>query len=325
MQKRSAKSTGYLIAIIGTFAWSATGVIIAYLTTTWDIPALRLAFWRDFFVAVGLLVLFLLFSRRRFAIRRALIPYYLIYGLTLAAYNAVWTFSVTLNGAAVSTVLAYGSAGFTVILARFIFKEWLTFSKIFAVILSLGGCVLVANAYDPAQWQGGAVAILIGLLSGLLFAVYTLMGKEAARQGIDSWTTLFYTFGIAAVFLFLANQIPGAAGDRTGVLEIIPRVPLVAWLLMLLLSLGPTILGYGLYNLSMHYIPAGVANLICTLEPPLTALEAYILLGESLSGVQVLGSVMVVAAVIVVRIAEDFADRRAAASVPAGQGAETPR
>ena len=52
----------------------------------------------------------------------------------------------------------------------------------------------------------------------------------------------------------------------------------------------------------------------------LTALEAYVLLGERLSGVQILGSAMVVAAVIVVRIAEDYADRRAA-SLAAGQGA----
>jgi len=320
MQKRSRKSTGYLIALVSTLSWSTTGVIIAYLNERWAIPAIRIAFWRDFFVALILLVLFLLFWRGRLRVSRERIPYFLIYGFTLAAYNAVWTFSVSLNGAAVSTVLAYGSAGFTVVLARFIFKEWLTLPKIFAVFLSLGGCVLVANAHDPQMWQGGAAAILIGLLSGLLFAVYTLMGKEAARQGIDSWTTLLYTFGIAAGFLFLANQIPAMPGAEPGVLAIIPQVPLAAWLLMVLLSLGPTILGYGLYNLSMHYIPAGIANLICTLEPPLTALEAYVLLGESLSGVQILGSAMVVAAVIVVRIAEDYADRRAA-SLAAGQGA----
>lgn len=324
MENRRSKSTGYLIAVVSTISWSATGVIIAYLNERWEIPAIRIAFWRDFFVALILLALFLLFSRRRLRISRERIPYFLIYGFILAAYNAVWTYSVSLNGAAVSTVLAYGSAGFTVVLARFIFKEWLTVPKVIAVFLSLGGCVLVANAHDPAVWQTGAAGILIGLLSGLLFAIYTLMGKETARQGIDSWTTLLYTFGIAAGFLFLANQIPGMPGAEPGVLKIIPQVPLAAWLLMGLLSLGPTILGYGLYNLSMHYIPAGVANLICTLEPPLTALEAYILLGESLSGVQILGSAMVVAAVIVVRIAEDYAERRAG-QVLVGQGVESAR
>jgi len=102
-----------------------------------------------------------------------------------------------------------------------------------------------------------------------------------------------------------------------GVTNLVPRLPLVAWLLILLLSVGPTILGYGLYTLSMHYLPAGIANLICTLEPSLTALQAYILLGERLTAVQWMGSALVVAAVILVRVAEDFKGK----SIPETQAA----
>jgi drug/metabolite transporter (DMT)-like permease len=302
-------SKGYIIALAGVAFWSSTGVLIAYLTRTYPLAALQLAFWRDFFVALALLIIFALFAPSRLRQHPRTLPFYLVYGLILAVFNAIWTLSVSLNGAAVATVLAYGSAGFTVILAWFVFRESVDLPKIGAVILSLSGCVLVSNAHQAAAWQAGALPVLVGLLSGLAFAIYTLMGKETARRKLDSWVTLLYSFGFAAVFLFFINQIPGLPGVIPGAANLVPRLPLVAWLLILLLSVGPTILGYGLYTLSMHYLPAGIANLICTLEPSLTALQAYLLLGERLTTVQLLGSALVVAAVILVRVAEDFRGR----------------
>ena len=78
--------------------------------------------------------------------------------------------------------------------------------------------------------------------------------------------------------------------DRTG------------WVILLILALGPTIGGYGLYNVSLTYLPASVANLIASLEPPLTAALAFVLLGERMTGTQVVGSLMIVLGVLLLRI-----------------------
>lgn len=310
---------GYIIALIGTVCWSSTGTIIAYLTGTYAIPALVLAFWRDFFVLVGLGLILALFSRRRLRPGPNL-GYYAVYGLILAFYNAIWTLSVTLNGAGVSTVLAYGSAGFTVLLAWLFLRESLTVTKVLAVVLSLGGSALVANAVDPAAWRTGTMALAVGILSGLLFAIYTLAGKEAARRNLDSWSALMYSFGFAALFLMIFNQLP-LPGARAGLGNMILDVPLSAWLLVVVLSMGPTVLGYGLYTLSMHYLPAGIANLICTLEPSLTSVQAYVVLGERMTPLQIVGSVLVVVAVVVVRAGEIYQEKKAAAQAGAGSTA----
>jgi len=64
----------------------------------------------------------------------------------------------------------------------------------------------------------------------------------------------------------------------------------------------PTIGGYGLYTVSMKYLPAGTANLISTLEPPMTALIAYLLLQEQMTGVQIVGGLLILTGVVLVRV-----------------------
>jgi drug/metabolite transporter (DMT)-like permease len=76
------------------------------------------------------------------------------------------------------------------------------------------------------------------------------------------------------------------------------------WIVLVLLALGPTIGGYGLYTISLGYLPASVANLIATLEPVFTAILAYLLLAERLGWIQLLGSGLIAAGVILVRIYE---------------------
>ena len=75
-----------------------------------------------------------------------------------------------------------------------------------------------------------------------------------------------------------------------------------AILLLVILAVGPTVGGYGLYTLSLSYLPASVANLIATLEPAMTAGLAYLFLGEDLNGIQLLGSILIVSGVFILRL-----------------------
>ena len=65
-------------------------------------------------------------------------------------------------------------------------------------------------------------------------------------------------------------------------------------------------IGFGLYNVSLGYLPSSVANLIVTLEPAFTAVIAYLLLGERLTVVQLGGSLMILAGVVSFRMYEGW-------------------
>ncbi len=301
---RSNLTRGYTIALISAAILSTTAIFIRYLTQTYHMPPLVLAFWRDVFVTLTLLPALGLVRPRLLRAGRQHLPYLIAYGLVLAIFNTLWTLSVALNGAAVATVLVYCSAGFTALLGWWLLKERLTWVKLLAVALSLGGCVLVSGALDATSWQANLPGLLVGVLAGLAYAAYSLMGRSASQRGLNPWTTLIHTFGFAAVFLLCFNFLPGASAAPPNFLWLGNAWD--GWIILFLLAAGPTVAGFGLYNVSLVYLPSSVANLIVTLEPAFTAVTAYFLLGERLNGMQLVGSLMILAGVIFLRVYEGW-------------------
>ncbi len=211
----SSLARGYAAALGAAAVLSTTAIFIRHLTVTYQIPALVLAFWRDLFVVATLVPILAIARPTLLRVSRPGLRYLALYGVVLAMFNAMWTLSVAYNGAAVATVLAYCSAAFTALLGWWLLKERLDVGKIVAVVLSLGGCVLVAGALDPAAWRMNPLGIVTGVLSGLGYAGYSLMGRSASQRGLSPWTTEVYAFGFAGILLLIANMVPlGLAGRR---------------------------------------------------------------------------------------------------------------
>ena len=298
-------SRGYVIALTATVLWSSTGPLISYLSKTYALPSLVLAFWRDLFVSLGMLAGLAVFSRIRFYLHRSHWKFMILYGLTLAVFNSMWTFSVQYNGAAVATVLAFSSPAMTAILSRLVFKEQFTRVKIVSILLSLVGTVLVSGAHDASVWKLNPAGIIFGLLTGLFFAIYNLEGKAASDRHIDSWTALLYSFGTASLFLLLFNVGFNSLGGKAPLNDLLwLGNSFSGWAILFFLGVAPTLGGFGLYTLSLRYLSPTVANLIATLEPALTAIWAYIFLHEVLVGAQLIGSLILFTGIILLRLGE---------------------
>jgi drug/metabolite transporter (DMT)-like permease len=321
MSNRSSTSStlarGYTIALVSAAILSTTAVFIRYLYEAYQVPALVLAFWRDLFAALTIAAVLAVVRRRLLAIERRNLPYLVAYGLVLAVFNSLWTLSVAFNGAAVSTVLAYSSAAFTALLGWWLLKERLDWAKGAAVLLCLAGCALVSGALDAAAWQTNLLGILTGALSGLGYAVYSLMGRSASQRGLNPWTSLFYTFAFGSAFLLLFNLLsggvlPGAAARPADLLWL--GKAFSGWGILFLLAAVPTVAGYGLYNVSLSLLPSSIANLIATSEPVWTAVTAFFLLGERLDATQIGGSLLILAGVVLLRVYEGWVVNRLALS-----------
>lgn len=303
---RTSTTRGYGTLLIGTTLWSSSAVFMGFLTQRFQLPPIVLAFWRDIFVSLALLIVLGLKFPTLLRAGRQNLLFLCFYGLVLASFNTIFTRSVAINGAAVATVLTYSSPAFTAVAGRFLWNERVDVFKINALVLSCAGCVLVSGAHTLAAWQGNMLGIALGLTSGLIFAGYNIMGKTAAHKGINSWTVMLYIFAFASGFLALAQRPetlfwlsrPLTAGPN-GIQE-----TLFGWGTLVLLSLGPTIGGYGLYTASLNYLPAVTANLVVTLEPAMTAAQSYLFLGERLTALQLIGGGLIVSSVFLVYLSD---------------------
>jgi drug/metabolite transporter (DMT)-like permease len=291
---------GYTAAFSGVVVWSWTGVLVAYLLRNHPIAPMTLAFWRDLSSACILVAVLAVVRPAALRVERRDVGFLLLAGGALVLLNATWTLSTGWNGAAISTVLAYASPSITALLARVLFGERLGPVRLVALAASFVGCILVARADDPARWTLNGPGIVAGLLSAVAFAGFSVAGKMASRRGIDPWTLTAYTFVIAAaVLLPIAWAVLPASGPARSLVSLGPAWR--GWLLLLLL-VGPTLGGYGLYTVSLGYLPAATANIIASLEPILTAIWASSLLGEALGAPELLGGALIVGSVVFLQL-----------------------
>jgi len=307
---RSSNRTnrGYLAAFGATLFLATTAIFIRYLTVNYQLPALVLTFWRELFTAFSVFLVLLTTKPDALRVERRHIGYLFAYGFVLAAFNGTWALSVAMNGAAAATVLIYSSVAFTAVLGWLILKENLDWVKITAVLLSITGIALVVNVFDRSAWLLTASGLGAGLLAGLSYAGYSLMGRSASLRGLNAWTTLLYIFIFAAIIMLGVNLVFGhllPGGARTQMDMFWLGSAWAGWLVLFILAAVPTLLGFGLYNVSLQYLPASIANLVLTVEPVITAVIAYLLFGEMLACVQILGGGMILCGVFLIRYRRD--------------------
>jgi len=317
--RNPSPARGYLLTLVATTLWSMSAIFISYLTTHFHMPPLVLAFWRDLFVAGAVGIALVLVARPLLRVDRQHVPFFVLYGLVLAAFNAIWTVSVALNGAAVATVLNHTAPAFTALIGWRWLGERLNAPKIGAIVLCISGCVLVSGAYDPAAWQVNPIGIAAGLAGGVGFTAYSLFGKASSQRGIHPWTAILVSFAIGASFLFLFQlrqpdtllwlfHLPPASGPGAW------QEAALGWGALVLLAIGPTLGGYGLYTVSLTHLPASTASLIVTLEPALTVIWAVLFLDERPTVLQLLGGGLILIGVVLLRLSERASDATGAAA-----------
>jgi drug/metabolite transporter (DMT)-like permease len=306
----SSFNRGFLAALSSAFFLSFTGILIRLLIVNYQMPALVIAYWREAFVALILAAILIIFHPHLLKSMQGHTIFLIAFGFSLALMNALWIVSVSINGAAVSTALVYISGAFSALLGWLFLHERLTGIKMLAVVISFCGCVLVVQAYDAVAWQLNLLGIFTGVTAGLIYAVYSLLGRRASQLGINPWASLLAAFGTASCFMLLFNlgfgkYLPGGAQTLQEMFWLGDAWH--GWGILLLLAAGPTLLGFGLYNISLHHLPASVANLIATIEPVFTATVAFFILGEVLTLIQILGGVLILIGVILLRVKSEEA------------------
>lgn len=262
----------------------ALGPLLVRLADTGPVSA---GFWR-LFLALPFMLLFARMARQPITgiPRRTLLLVALgatAFGLDLAS----WHTGIELTRLGNATL--FGNAGSIILLfwgfiaARHLpqGKEWL------AIICALGGAgILMGRSLEISA--STFLGDVFCLAAGLLYAIYLITLKDA-RQTVGSWSLLAWV-SIFASPLVLAIAI--AKGEAVWPTD---------WTPVLILFISSQLVGQGLLVFSMrHFRPLVIALALLT-QPAVAALTGWMMFGEWLSGVDVLGMVMLGGAMVLAR------------------------
>ena len=273
---------GFLFASLGSIGWGISGVCSQYLFTKYDLRAAWLTAVR--MLLSGLVLLLLVFRKekmRTFAIWKnrkdvgQLLAFALL-GLLMCQYTFLG--AIKYSNSATATVLQSLNVIFMAVIVAIQSRTRIGIQQTLAILLSLVGTFLIATKGNPTRMQLSAAGLVLGLLAAAGVVIYTLL----SRPIISDWGNLSVTgWGmlIGGLVLFL--------GTRAWILP--ANLDSAAWLMITVIVLIGTAVGFSAFLEGVRYIGPVKATLIGCLEPVSATVLSALFLGTRFSMAELLG------------------------------------
>ncbi len=210
-------------------------------------------------------------------------------GAMLGADVVAWQTAIGHVGAGLSTLMANSQVVIVPFVTWLILKERPSRPAILSMPLVLGGMALItglgrADTYGPRPVLG----VAYGALAAVLYSGFLIGFRRSNRDQAPQAGPLFESVFGGLAFI-------GIAGAVTGSIDWTPQFPMHGWLL--LLALGPQVVGWLLIAYGLPRLPAATSSFAIVLQPTMTLIWAAIFFSESPSPVQVTGAALVLVAI----------------------------
>ena len=244
--------------------WGFTAIIGKLIT----LAALPLVWWRMLVVAVALL-LFPRVWRGLRAMPMKRIAAYAGIGVLVSLHWLTFYGAIKLANASVGALCIAIAPVFLALVEPWIARRRFNPRELLMGIGVVPGVALVLGGIP-----GGMVAgLVVGVISAVFVALFGALNKRMVEHG-DALTVTFIELGAGTVFLtFMAPLLPHQG-------PMLPLPDLHDMLLLLVLSLGCTLLPFALALGALRHLSAFVVQMTTNLEPVYAILLAIPLLGE---------------------------------------------
>jgi drug/metabolite transporter (DMT)-like permease len=291
---RRERVLGYGLAASAAVLW-ATGAVTAkwmFERLSFHVAPTALSGARALLAFAATLLYLLVFDRPRLRTRPRDLPFLAAFGVFgLAMVHFTYFQTIALTNVATAMVLEYLAPILVLLVSVAFLGERLTWALPVGVALSVTGTAFMVGALGGAGLAVSPQGIAWGLASAFFFALYTIMGKYAARR-FSPWTLLAYGLGAASVFWLLIL----GPGPLLAILTQPAGLTATAYL-----AVFSTVLPFSAFLHALHHIEATKASVTATLEPVVAGVLAFLLLGEVLTPLQIVGGGLVLAAIVAVQ------------------------
>jgi drug/metabolite transporter (DMT)-like permease len=277
---------GYLLAAVAAGMFAVNGSIAKLLLED-GVSAAHLSQLRVTVAFVLLAGALALVDRRRLRIARADVPRMAWLGLAgVAIVQFSYFLAIDRMPISVALVIQFTGPAMVLLWLRAAHGRRLKPSLYGAVALSVAGSALVVQVFDAGSIDG--LGVVYALVAAVTFAIY-LVGFERAGRSYDAFTTLTWGLGFATLFWLLVSPL---WTFPLGELDSVRNVALALGVVVVG-TLAPFLLNVS----ALRHLPAARVGVVATLEPVLATLVAWAIHDEALAGIQIVGGLLVVAAV----------------------------
>jgi len=207
-------------------------------------------------------------------------------GLSLGCVTATYYVAIARISVSAAVVIQYTAPALVVLWTAWRNRKRPSWVVAIAVLLALVGVALVSGLGDQSLRLDGIGLIAAGL-SALFFSSYTLLSESLVDQ-LGATGVMFRGFLISSLFWFACLLPQGIPVD------LLQPAYLPG---LLFVGIGGTLVPFSLMCWGIQQMSAERGAIAATLEPVLAALFAWLWLHQALSLTQILGGLLVLAAV----------------------------
>ena len=286
MRSNKLKTRAFILIILAGVFWGTTGLFVNFLTPV-GYSSLNLTAVRAFVAFVCMLGYILLFDRGALRISKRGLLLSIAMGVAFFATSALYLAAIQMTSVATSAVLLYMAPVYVAIYSAAFLGEKMTKIKVVSIGTVVLGGVLVSGVANGLSFN--FLGITIAVLSGVIYAAYTVFSKLAMDSDNDPKSVTLYCFLVASIVaLFFAGPKEIVMITAENPIHIVS---------LLGLGIVTSILPFFAYTVSLRTLPAGVASSMSIIEPLAASVFGLVLLKEEFDAFKIAGIVLILLAV----------------------------
>lgn len=276
----------YLTLLLGVVSVSFAAVFIRLA----DAPPLVIAAYRMLIAAAVITPFYMIRSRGLpQKLLRQDVLLILLSSVLLAFHFGLWITSLEYTSIASSVVLATSHPVFVAVISYFLWQETLNRKTVMGIAVALGG-VAIINYGGFALSPDAIFGNMLALLSAAAVGIYLIIGHHL-KERVRLLPYISAVYGGAALILLAVTLIAGYS--FTG-------YSANTYLMLLLLALVPQLAGHSLLNHAVRLVSATIVSVAILGEPVGAIILGYIILGEGITIIEAIGSILILGGILTV-------------------------
>jgi drug/metabolite transporter (DMT)-like permease len=294
----SSFRSGIIAVIAAAGLWGISGALAKWFFTATAIPPLLFSQVRLGLSALLLFLGFAVTNRPLLRFPKGQLRFLLLWGIAgLAMVQFTYMATLSLTNVATAVFLQYLSPLLTAL--------WGTITGTERLTSRLALCLAIASAGSALLLLGGGglkvstLGLIVGLLSAVAMAANSVIGSKSGQHH-STWAMLAWGMLIGFGFWLIVDLGLWAVGRPVQGLHLLTQPSTLAYFVYL--ALFATIIPFGLFAVGLGRVGPTIGSMTAMLEPVIASAAAFLLLGEAMAPLQILGGALILAAVVLLQV-----------------------